>query len=570
MADYETTIHGKKQMDLLQALNELRRINRYAPGIEEQRQGITGPSRDWIEQQPLDGYTPEEFQMMQSPTSDMQGVSSMLPTEEQPSQSVMGPGQEYQSDRNILQPQNPEPVSRETPDQAKMLLDNIYKQSDANPEAKKAGELRHLLASVLGGAQAKYDLGGGISAGGDTPSSLQRQKEMYDWAKRPEEQAKAEQEKKRQMLDDLMKYDNLKSQVQSRELTGKMTQAKIDEMNAQNSPGSALNSAEAEKTRAIIGGYQQQLNDFGTDKDGNPTVKGYVSAAKQLQQLSDQAPKMNYKQLQDAQQRADKIVSAATGLAGKDISQQSANNTDAYHRGQLDLMNKRLGQAEERLNFDKGKLHLKTQNVNIPFNDLQKVTTTRDLLENLNSLKSRAQSLQSQLGYEGKAEDFMRDLVNQRTPEMARLMADIENMFAEPRKSRFGSAITAGDDAKMKAFVPDIKNNPGQFFAKLDSIIDTSSRTGASSVGNILRSRRIPYGGDIRPETALDDTNYILDYLTKSGTENQIPARPQPQGGSSSNPATPNDDIIKKAKKALADPNAPRAAKEAAKKILGQ
>lgn len=458
--------------------------------------------------------------------------------------------------------------------QAKALLQQLMSAKSSNPDVERQSATRQLIAGLMSSPRQRYDLGGGIVVGGDTASDRDEHARMAEWAKEPTRKYEKEQEKKRKMLDDLMKYENLKSQAEGRELTGKMTQAKINEMNAQNTPGSKLNLAEAEKTRAIIGGYQQQLQDFGTDDQGNPKIKGYVSAAKQLQELSDQAPNMTYKQLQDAQQRADKIVSAATGLAGKDISQQSTNNMDAYHRGQLDLMNKRLGQAEEKLNFDKDKFHIKTQNVNIPFNDLQKVTTTRDLLENLNSLKSRAMEMQNKLGYEGKAEDFMRDLVNQRTPEMARLMADIENMFAEPRKSRFGSAITGGDDTKMKAFVPEVKNNPGQFFAKLDSIIDTSSRTAASNIGNILRSRRIPYGGEIKPETALDDTNYILDNLLKSGTENQIPARPQSQGGASSKPATPNNAAqIQAAEKWLIDhPKDPKAPMvlEKLKKLKGQ
>ncbi len=116
---------------------------------------------------------------------------------------------------------------------------------------------RQFIAGLMSSPRQRYDLGGGIVIGGDTQSDRDEHARMAEWAKEPTAKYEKEQENKRKMLDDLMKYENLKSQAESRELTGKITRAKIDEMNAQNSPGSKLNMAEAEKAKAIIGGYQQ-------------------------------------------------------------------------------------------------------------------------------------------------------------------------------------------------------------------------------------------------------------------------------------------------------------------------
>lgn len=559
MADFETTVHGKKKMDLLQALNELRRINRYAPGIQEQRQGITGPSRDWIEQQPLEGFTPEEFQMMQSPTSDMQGVPSMLPTEEQPSRPVMGPGQEYQSSRNILQPQNTGPVSRETPDQAKMLLDSIYKQSDADSEAKKAGELRHLLASVLGGAQAKYDLGGGISAGGDTPSSLQRQKEMYDWAKRPEEQAKAEQEKKRQMLDDLMKYDNLKSQQQQRQILGdkqlqetKMNALKMDDLKASITSGSEKSINELKHSVSAMEGMQQMLETAAQkDPAGKSKVPVYEVAAKQLAEIKAALPGMPYNQQKEALDRADKILAKAQGFDKTGQSAANYESLEAYRKAMSDAAGIKAGVAKTKA--EKQDVHL--------------TKPQEKLTKEINQLNMNVQRMD-------ELEDLKRDVDT--GPIADKVISPLKNAFNMDNKKRndlkalnaqlfnpitkefAGVSVSAGEWERLKPMMPLPGDNDEEYSDKLRRAKIEAKRM----LGERVKEYQMSGGRPIdTSEVASQSQGLKGDILQGKNLQQSI-------NKNFPNTAIKDDPLVQKAMKALNDPNAPPAAKEAALKKL--
>lgn len=558
MADFETTVHGKKRMDLLQALNELRRINRYSPSVSEQQQGISGPSRDWIEQQPLDGFSPEEFQMMQNQPSDMQEPAPVNLSNQ--SHPEMAMPQDSLVGKNMPAAQNPAPMQQDDPaSQAKMLLQQLMSAKASSPDVDNQTANRQLIAGLMSSPRQRYDIGGGIVIGGDTASDRDEHARMAEWAKEPSLKYEKEQENKRKMLDDLMKYENLKSQQQQRQILGdkqlqetKMNALKMDDLKSSISPGSEKSVNELKHSVGTIEGMQEMLETAAQkDPAGKSKVPVYAVAAQKLAEIKSALPGMSYNQQKEAMDRADKILAKAQGF--DKVGQSASNNEslEAYRKAMADAAGIKAGAAKTKA--EKQDVHLTkpqeklTKEINQLNMNVQRMDELEDLKRDVDTGPIA-----------DKVISPFRNAFNMDNKKRNDLKALTAQLFNPITKEFAGVSVSAGEWERLKPMIPLPDENDEAYSDKLRRAKIEAKRMLAERVKEYQMSGGRPIDTS---EVASQSQGLKEDVVEGKNLQQSI-------NKNFPNAAIKDDPLVQKAMKAINDPNAPPAAKEAAMKKL--
>src|SRR5688572_31031163 len=257
--------------------------------------------------------TPEDEELRRLfEQNQMQPMMDFTPPEAQQDPGVL-------SDFNNYRPEpqqawhapmvTPQQTQAKAPDQldASELLKRIYNQPAVSPDAQKAANVRQLLAGLGNVRRHNYDLGGGVMSGGDTALDVKKYEQSQKWANEPLDRDKAEKERMRNMLLDLEKVENMKSQAASRESMNQQRQATIGKMNedarlktAYTNPQAAESIAEQERVNKLLTMKADTMRtaadiDPKTGKARYPTILKYADS---LDEIAKGVPGMSYNQIQ--------------------------------------------------------------------------------------------------------------------------------------------------------------------------------------------------------------------------------------------------------------------------------
>lgn len=222
---------------------------------------------------------------------------------------------------DFSQYQQPKPLAAPQMDLS-MMLQKLSGQPAISPEAQKSSQLRGLLAGMLSVPRAKYDLGGGITVGGETQRDVAESKRLQDWAGQPLEQEKQKREDLRKMIEDYAKVENIRSQGDARNALNEERGAKQDKLRED----MAIRQQGTPQSSAVAKRAENDILDLAAVAE----QQGRLDLADNLIKKADKA-----KDLSGEEARFE--VKSAENMLSKDIGYYAAKTGRILGGGRLQL-----------------------------------------------------------------------------------------------------------------------------------------------------------------------------------------------------------------------------------------
>lgn len=468
-----------------------------------------------------------------------------------------------------------QPQQQSEPDLSKIALQQLLQRSNnpsLSPEAQKATQLRQLfagLASSPGYRQWDYVHGGLVKDPAQEKADEDRRKELQTWAQEPLKQNKEAADRQKELIDELSKIDNLRSQKTARDYTDFQRHAQTNKINTEEKfkndsrdPNSQLSETARQGALKSISTTIGQLE---SDVSANPGKRPvYATTSNQLQALLPSIKNMNYDQIQDVLKQNKELFDQAHKMTGTDIN-------EGINRANIFINQGRLGettrhnqateeQGQERLDNAGTKIAATVGTKEDQYNDKMRKGFAKDV--NALSASSR-NALGVAANTDAKIDRFLEAIddpkVHKDPTALNALTADVASAVTGGVPTKYSQEHNAIKDFRIKVqegmnWISGHPDDVRGIEDKIQNMRALGEDMRKVSHKYMDKNAQTVYAG-IRPwaERTKQD---LSDIIGAAGVN--VPAA---NGGQS-------DPLLIKSKKALSDPKAPPEAKAAAQKYI--